>query len=32
MRCNGNSSEWCGGANRMIVYHYTCQGNLVPNG
>ena len=31
MTCPGNRSEFCGAANRMLVYKYSCQGTRVPN-
>jgi beta-glucosidase-like glycosyl hydrolase len=31
-RCPSDSSEWCGGANRMIVYHSSCTGSRIPHG
>jgi len=31
-RCSSDSTEWCGGSNRMIVYHATCTGTVTPHG
>jgi hypothetical protein len=31
MTCPGNRSEYCGGADRMLAYKYSCQGERVPN-
>jgi len=31
-RCSGDVTEWCGDANRMIVYTAKCSGTRIPHG